>query len=84
MALGFSYFARLDLKQLSFRYLSDLSARLNEMVNLAILDGDELVFVERIKVARCSVCRFVGDFLAASGQADPQADSSVAGLTWFH
>jgi IclR family pca regulon transcriptional regulator len=49
LALGYAYFDRLDLRQLAAPFLQDLSARVREMVNLAILDADDLVFVDRIK-----------------------------------
>jgi IclR family pca regulon transcriptional regulator len=51
LSLGYAYFDRLDLRQLAAPFLQDLSARVNEMVNLAIIDGDELVFVDRIKTS---------------------------------
>lgn len=49
LALGYAYFDSLDLKQLSLPFLRELSARHNETVNLAVLDGDELIYVERIR-----------------------------------
>jgi IclR family pca regulon transcriptional regulator len=49
LSLGYSYFDGLDLKQLSAPFLSDLAARFNEAVNLAVLDGDEVIFLERIR-----------------------------------
>jgi IclR family transcriptional regulator, pca regulon regulatory protein len=48
LALGYAYFDALDLKQLSLPFLRDLSAHHNETVNLAVLNGDELIYVERI------------------------------------
>ena len=49
LALGYAYFDGLDLKQLSIPFLRELSARLNETVSMAVLDGDQLIYVERIK-----------------------------------
>lgn len=49
LALGYAYFDSLDLKQLSLPFLRELSARHNETVNLAVLDGEELIYVERIR-----------------------------------
>lgn len=49
LALGYAYFDRLDLREIASPFLQDLSARVKEMVNLAILDADDLVFVDRIK-----------------------------------
>jgi IclR family pca regulon transcriptional regulator len=51
LALGYAYFDSLDLKQLAAPFLEDLSARVNELVNLAIIDHDELVFIERVKTS---------------------------------
>jgi IclR family pca regulon transcriptional regulator len=51
LALGYAYFDSLDLKQLAEPFLRDLLARVNELVNLAIIDGDELVFVDRLKTS---------------------------------
>lgn len=52
LALGYAYFDALDLKQLSLPFLRDLSARHNETVNLAVLNGDELIYVERISTSQ--------------------------------
>jgi IclR family pca regulon transcriptional regulator len=51
LALGYAYFDSLDLKQLAAPFLRELSARVNELVNLAIVDHDELVFIERVKTS---------------------------------
>lgn len=48
LALGFAYFDGLDLKKLSLPLLQELAARHNETVNLAVMSGDELIYVERI------------------------------------
>jgi IclR family transcriptional regulator, pca regulon regulatory protein len=52
LALGYAYFDALDLKQLSLPFLRELSARHNETVNLAVLNGDELIYVERITTSQ--------------------------------
>lgn len=52
LALGYAYFESLDLRELAHPFLRDLSSRVNEMVNLAILDGNELVFIDRIKTSQ--------------------------------
>jgi IclR family pca regulon transcriptional regulator len=49
LALGYAYFDSLDLKQLAQPILRDLLTRVDELVNLAIMDRDELVFVDRMK-----------------------------------
>ncbi|HEY1802014.1 MAG TPA: IclR family transcriptional regulator, partial [Terriglobales bacterium] len=48
LSLGYSYFDGLDLRQLAAPFLDDLATRFNEAVNLAVLDGDEVIFLERI------------------------------------
>lgn len=52
LSLGYGYFDGLDLKQLSAPFLQDLATRCNETVNLAVLDGDELVYIERIRTTQ--------------------------------
>jgi IclR family transcriptional regulator, pca regulon regulatory protein len=52
LALGHAYLEALDLRELANPFLRDLSTRVNEMVNLAILHGDELVFIDRIRTSQ--------------------------------
>jgi IclR family transcriptional regulator, pca regulon regulatory protein len=52
LALGYAYFDSLDLKQLSLPFLRELAGRHNETVNLAVMDGDELIYVERIRTSQ--------------------------------
>ncbi|HEX4037577.1 MAG TPA: IclR family transcriptional regulator [Acidobacteriaceae bacterium] len=49
LSLGYAYFDGLDLKQLSAPFLQELATFCNETVNLAVQDGDELVYIERIR-----------------------------------
>ena len=51
LALGYAYFDGLDLKKLPLPLLHELAARHNETVNLAVLSGDELIYIERITIA---------------------------------
>jgi IclR family pca regulon transcriptional regulator len=48
LALGYGYFDGLDLKQHAQPYLHEMRQRHNETVNLAVRNGDELVYIERI------------------------------------
>jgi IclR family pca regulon transcriptional regulator len=48
LALG-ACFESMELKDLAAPYLRDLSARVGETVNMAVLDDDMLIYVERIK-----------------------------------
>ena len=52
LALGHAYLETLDLRELANPSLRDLSTRVNEMVNLGILDGYELVFIDRIRTSQ--------------------------------
>jgi IclR family pca regulon transcriptional regulator len=49
LALGYAYLDGLDLKQMVAPFLRDLSARVDETVNLAILNGDELIYIDRVR-----------------------------------
>lgn len=47
--LGLSIVKHSDLRKVAFPHLEKTSKEINETVNLAILDGTEIVYVERIK-----------------------------------
>ncbi|MGA7793657.1 MAG: IclR family transcriptional regulator [Candidatus Acidiferrales bacterium] len=49
LTLGYAYFDSLDLRQLAEPFLQELSARVGESVDMAVLDGDRAIFVERIR-----------------------------------
>ena len=48
-SLGFSVLQTMDLRTIGVPHLKNLSDRCGETVNMAVLDGDELVYIERIK-----------------------------------
>jgi IclR family pca regulon transcriptional regulator len=48
MSLGYATLAGLDLKEIARPYLEELSRVTGQNVNLGILDGTEVVYVERI------------------------------------
>jgi IclR family pca regulon transcriptional regulator len=48
-SLGFWVMRNLDLRKIAFPYLENTSREVGETVNLAILDGAEIVYVVRIK-----------------------------------
>jgi len=52
LSLGYAYFDGLDLKQSAEPFLRDLSARVGETVAMAVLDADEIVYIERIKTSQ--------------------------------
>lgn len=49
MLLGLSIIKHSDLRKVAFPHLDKTSKEIGETVNLAILDGTEIVYVERIK-----------------------------------
>ncbi len=49
MVLGLSIVRHSDLRKVAFPHLEKTSKEIGETVNLAILDGTEIVYVERIK-----------------------------------
>lgn len=49
LSLGFSVMRTLDLRKVALPFLKEASREIGETVNLAILDGSEIVYVERIK-----------------------------------
>lgn len=52
LSLGFAFLNGSQLKKIAEVYLSDLSRRLNRTVNLAVLDGDHIVFLYRKEAQR--------------------------------
>ncbi|MFC2164828.1 IclR family transcriptional regulator [Acidobacteriota bacterium] len=49
LGLGFSVLSNLGLREIAQPYLLELSKQVNETVNLAILDGWKLIYIERFK-----------------------------------
>ena len=49
LSLGFAAIRNLDLKEVAYPYLEETSREVGETVNLAVLDGTEIVYVERIR-----------------------------------
>jgi len=49
LSVGLSVIRDLDLKKVAFPFLEKTSKEIGETVNLAILDGTDIVYVERIK-----------------------------------
>jgi IclR family transcriptional regulator, pca regulon regulatory protein len=49
LSLGYSLLEGMDLTQLASPYLRELSAKCGETVNMAVVDRNELVYVERLK-----------------------------------
>jgi len=49
LSLGFAVLSSLELREVAQPYLMDLSRQIKQTVNLAILDGWKLIYIERIK-----------------------------------
>lgn len=49
LSLGFTVLQTMDLKTIAAPHLQALSDQCSETVNMAVMDGDELVYIERIK-----------------------------------
>src|SRR5215212_5428687 len=48
--LGFNAFGRMDLHTIARPILRSLVGRMNEAASIAVLDGSELVYVERLQI----------------------------------
>lgn len=84
LALGYGYFEGLDLKELAAPYLRGLSMRLNETVNLAVLDRDELVYIDRVKTTQIvSINLHVGSRLSLYNTSLGRALISEMPLPWL-
>lgn len=51
-SIGFSVMRNLDLKRVAYPFMKEIARDVGETVNLAVLDGDEIVYVERIVTER--------------------------------
>ena len=52
MSLGYTSLATMDVREVALPFLQDLSERTGQNVNLGILDGVDVVYIERIKRQR--------------------------------
>ena len=50
LSLGFSVLQSMELREIARPYLEKLSRECNKTLNLAVLDRDEMVYVERVRV----------------------------------
>ncbi len=51
-SIGFSVMRNLDLKRVAYPFMKEIARDVGETVNLAVLDRDEIVYVERIVAER--------------------------------
>jgi len=66
LELGYSYLSSLDLTELAREPMKQLSERVNESCSMAVLDGNEIVYIARVPVRRLmSVALGVGTRLPA-------------------
>jgi IclR family pca regulon transcriptional regulator len=74
MSLGFSVLSGLEIGNVAQPYLEDLSQRIEQNVNLGILDGSEVVYIIRIKRHKIlGINLSVGSRLSAYNSAIGQA-----------
>lgn len=52
LSLGFGVLRSLETRKLAYPYMKELSKRIQQTVNLAILDGTEVVLIERTEVKK--------------------------------
>lgn len=52
LTLGFAFLNRTQLKKIAEEYISEFSERVNRTLNMAILDGPEVIFIYRKEVHR--------------------------------
>jgi IclR family pca regulon transcriptional regulator len=52
LSIGFSAMRNLDLKRVAYPFMKEIARDVRETVNLAVLDGNEIVYVERIVAER--------------------------------
>ncbi|KIX14212.1 IclR family transcriptional regulator [Dethiosulfatarculus sandiegensis] len=66
MSLGFAVMSSLDLREKALPYLEELSRKTDQNANLGILDGMEVVYIERVKKRRIvNIDLTIGSRLAA-------------------
>ena len=64
MSLGFTALSGMDLREAALPHLQELSDKTGQNVNLGILDGTEVVYIERIKKRRIlNIDLYVGSHL---------------------
>ena len=51
LSLGFAFLEHSGLREIVLPYLKKLNEITNETVNLAMLDGDEIVYIERVQTS---------------------------------
>ncbi|HZU05148.1 MAG TPA: IclR family transcriptional regulator [Chloroflexota bacterium] len=53
--LGFAYLASVNVREVALPYMQALAAELNETVSLSVLDGTDIVYLERFRPKRLHV-----------------------------
>lgn len=51
LSLGYSYLSFYDIREIALPFMRELNQQINEVVNLAILDNYEIVYIERIETS---------------------------------
>lgn len=84
LGLGFSVLSSLELREIAQPYLMDLSQRIGETVNLAVLDGWNLIYIERIKTQQIvNINLHVGSRLDLYNTAMGRVLAAFQGENWL-
>lgn len=84
LALGFAVLSSLELREVAQPYLMALSRNVKETVNLAVLDGWKLIYVERIKTHQIvNINLHVGSRLELYNTAMGRVMAAFQGQDWL-
>lgn len=84
LGLGFAVLSSLELREVAHPYLMELSRNIKETVNLAVLDGWRLIYVERIKTQQIlNINLHVGSRLELYNTAMGRVLAAFQGTDWL-
>ncbi len=84
LGLGFAVLSSLELREVAQPYLMELSRNIKETVNLAVLDGWRLIYVERIKTQQIlNINLHVGSRLELFNTAMGRILAAFQGTDWL-
>jgi IclR family pca regulon transcriptional regulator len=84
LGLGFAVLSSLELREVARPYLIDLSQRIKETVNLAVLDGWKLIYIERIKTEQIvNINLYIGSRLELYNTAMGRVLAAFQGKKWI-
>jgi len=84
LGLGFAVLSSLELREVAQPYLMELSRQVEETVNLAVLDGWRLIYLERIKTQQIvNINLHVGSRLELYNTAMGRVLTAFQGKKWI-